>query len=87
MCHALSFVSPEQMEFISEECGRRTRREYNIFVTGLPEASTTSAEVAVIKDQRAISELLEVIDATDARVKEFRRIGGLGLVQTANVLS
>lgn len=77
-CEQLSNAPGSFLENFIDECEQRRKRECNVFVTGLPEATTDwNSDEPEDHDREVMSRLLNAIDCSvaEADIKELRRVG------------
>lgn len=76
-CQDLSAAPSAYMEHLIDECEDRRRRECNVFVTGLPEASTDCRDGSEAHDRGVVSKVLDTIGCSvvEADIEKLRRVG------------
>ena len=68
--------APEMLtEGIIDECNQRRSRECNLFIFGLPEAESESAEEAERGDLSIFSDIIHAIGVKEVGVEQVRRVG------------
>ena len=68
--------APEMLtEGIIDECNQRRSRECNLFISGLPEAESESAEEAEREDLSTFSDIIHAIGVKEVGVEQVRRVG------------